>query len=223
MWSILALLAASASAADLSPEAARWAEDAKARITRNWNGCVDNLGPEVPLPEASYTTVASVDVTAQGAPSARIVGASGSEALDRCALDAVGRSTPLPVPPASMVGEDGLARISELKLTLQLARSAPPPAAKGPLVAARRDPAATAAAVAAGPTRVGILADGAKNVWCGASGGPVTCDIRDKRGSMLVFTVSVCTSGEDLRFDSVLGPIGLPASADLAPGASPCP
>jgi TonB family protein len=208
--------------AQSSPDTQRWAADARRQISTSWGACVDYLAG-VPLPAPVYTTVAEAEVNADGTPATiRIVTPSGSPELDDCAVRAFRTSGRFPVPPQTMVAAGGTAHLSEIVLTLKNATAPPPAPVGGPLVDAVRDPAATAEAVARAPVRIATSANGTRNLWCGGTGAAPVCSIRDQRGSMLVFSVTVCHTGDDLTFGTAYGPMRVKAAADLLPGLPAC-
>lgn len=205
-----------------SSDTLRWADDARAQISRAWGSCVDNLSANVPLPEPAYTTVAEGEVNADGTPAdVRIVRASGSDALDACVIHAFRSSGRFPTPPASMTASGGKARLSEIVLTLQLKSTPTPPPVTGPTITATRVVGITAADVAKAPTKVASAEGGTRNVWCRGGDAP-TCDIRDARGSMLVFTVTVCRAEPDLTLGTAYGPMRVPGGAELLPTLAAC-
>lgn len=216
MWLVALALAQS------SPDTQRWAADARRQISTSWGACVDYLAG-VPLPAPVYTTVAEGEVNADGTPAdIRIVTPSGSPELDQCAVRAFKTSGRFPVPPPSMVAAGGTARLTEIVLTLKNATAPPPAPVDGPLVDAVRDPAATPEAVVKAPVRIATSANGTRNLWCGGTGAAPVCSVRDQRGSMLVFSVTVCKSGDDLSFGTAYGPMRVKTGADLLPGLAEC-
>jgi hypothetical protein len=216
------LLLAATVFAQSSAETLRWAADARLQISRSWGSCVDNLSPNVPLPDPSYTTVAEGDVGPDGVPlDIRIVKASGSSALDACVVQAFRSSGRFPTPPAAMTTSSGKARLSEIVLTLNLASTPTPAPVTGPTIEATKVAGISAADVAKAPTRIASAVNGTRNVWCHGGDAPA-CDIRDARGSMLVFTTTVCVAGADLTLGTAYGPMRVAGGAELVPGVAAC-
>jgi TonB family protein len=201
----------------------RWEADAKRQISLTWSSCIENLPSSVPLPAPSYTTVSEFEVNADGTPDdIRIVKPSGSDALDACAVRAFRESGRFPIPPATLLGATGKAHVADVALTVNLGRTPAPPPSTAKPVEATRVAAANRGDVAAAPTRIATTGDGARNIWCGGLGDAFKCSVRDARGSMLVFSITVCNRDADLYFETAYGPMFVRGAADLLPDVTAC-
>jgi TonB family protein len=89
-----------------------------------WDQNLDNLPTSVRLSKSEYLTVVGVVLSADGAiEDIEVTGASGSDPIDLCVVNAFKIAQPFPNPPAQLVGKDGLVRIDTMGFVVEVGRA----------------------------------------------------------------------------------------------------